>query len=83
MSPIASRPQPSKLRLSLIMLAVVYPFVTAILYILMPLTEGWPLWERTLLLAPIMVFSIVYFIAPTIQKHFGWFIVRAPRPAIA
>lgn len=79
MSMSAPRPQPSKLRLSLVMLAIVYPFVTAILYILMPLTEGWPLWERTLLLAPIMVFSIVYFIAPTIQKHLGWFVVRAPR----
>lgn len=83
MSTSTPRPQPSKLRLSLVMLAVVYPFVTSILYILMPLTEGWPLWERTLLLAPIMVFSIVYFIAPTIQRHLGWFVARAPRPVSA
>lgn len=75
----ASRPTPSKHRLALLMLLVIYPFVTAILYVLMPLTEGWPIWARTALLAPIMVVSIVYGIAPTIQKHFAWFILRQPR----
>ena len=76
--PNTNAPQliPSKHRLALLMLLIVYPFVTAILYILMPLTEGWPLWARTALLAPIMVVSIVYAIAPTIQKHFAWFILR-------
>ena len=39
----------------MLMLAAIYPFVTAILYVLMPLTDGWPLWERTAVLAPIMV----------------------------
>lgn len=79
----AARPVPSKFRLSLLMLAAVYPFVTAILYVLMPLTEGWPLWERTAVLAPVMVFSIVYGIAPTIHRRFAWFILRQPRPAVA
>jgi antibiotic biosynthesis monooxygenase (ABM) superfamily enzyme len=74
-----SRPIPSKHRLALLMLLVIYPFVTAILYVLMPLTEGWPIWGRTALLAPIMVLSIVYGIAPAIQKHFAWFILRQPR----
>ena len=74
-----SRPIPSKHRLALLMLLVIYPFVTAILYVLMPLTEGWPIWARTALLAPIMVLSIVYGIAPAIQKHFAWFILRQPR----
>ncbi len=75
----SSRPIPSKHRLALLMLLVIYPFVTAILYVLMPLTEGWPIWARTALLAPIMVLSIVYGIAPAIQKHFAWFILRQPR----
>jgi antibiotic biosynthesis monooxygenase (ABM) superfamily enzyme len=74
-----SRPIPSKHRLALLMLLVIYPFVTVILYVLMPLTEGWPIWARTALLAPIMVLSIVYGIAPAIQKHFAWFILRQPR----
>ena len=38
-----------------------------------------PIWARTALLAPIMVLSIVYGIAPAIQKHFAWFILRQPR----
>lgn len=74
-----TQPIPSKHRLAMIMLLVIYPFVTGILYVLMPLTEGWPIWARTALLAPIMVISIVYGIAPAIQKHFAWFILRQPR----
>ncbi len=72
-------PKPSKLRLAFLMLLAIYPFVTGILYILTPLTEGWALWQRTALLAPIMVFSIIYGIAPLIQRRFGWFIMRLPR----
>lgn len=79
----ASRPIPSKFRLALLMLAAVYPFVTAILYVLLPLTEGWPIWARTLILAPVMVFSIVYAIAPAIQRRFSWFILRQPRSVAA
>jgi len=75
----ASRPTPSKHRLALLMLLVIYPFVTGILYVLMPLTEGWPIWARTALLAPIMVLTIVYGIAPAIHKHFAWLILRHPR----
>ena len=47
----------------------------------MPLTEGWSVWQRNLVLAPLMVSSIVFFVAPNIQKHFGWFVARMPRPA--
>lgn len=80
MSNPSSLPRPSRLRLSALMFLAVYPFVTCLLYVLMPLTEGWPIWERTLVLVPIMVISIVYVIAPTIQARFGWFIARLPRP---
>jgi antibiotic biosynthesis monooxygenase (ABM) superfamily enzyme len=77
----AARPNPSKVRLAGLMLLAVYPLITAILYVVLPLTEGWAIWERTLLIAPVMVVSIVFFVAPWIQKHFGWFIARLPRPA--
>lgn len=73
-------PRPSKLRLATIMLIAVYPLITAILYIVLPLTNGWPTWARTLLIAPVMVASITYIIAPLIQRHLGWFIARMPRP---
>lgn len=75
------KPNPSKVRLALVMLIAVYPLITALLYIVLPLTEGWSTWARTLVLAPLMVGSIVSFIAPRIQRHLGWFIARMPRPA--
>lgn len=75
------KPKPSKLRLALLMLLAIYPLVTALLYIVMPLTEGWSTWQRTMILAPVMVSLIVFYIAPTIQKRFGWFVAGMPRPA--
>ena len=79
-APAGRVPVPSKFRLAVIMLVAIYPFVTALLYIVLPLTENWPLWQRTLVIAPVMVFSIIYGIAPAIQRHFGWFVARLPRP---
>ncbi len=66
----------SRPHLAFAMLLPVYPFITVLLYIVMPLTEGWTIWQRTLLIAPVMVFSIVFVIAPFVQKHFARFIMR-------
>ncbi|OHV79123.1 hypothetical protein LCM4573_07710 [Rhizobium sp. LCM 4573] len=78
---MVSRPSPSKVRLALLLVFAVYPLITALLYIVMPLTEGWALWQRTLVVAPLMVSSIVFGISPAIQKHFGWFVAPKPRQA--
>ena len=67
----------SKPHLALAMLVPVYPFITALIYIVMTLTEGWQIWQRTMLIAPLMVVSIIFFIAPMVQKHFARFIMRA------
>ena len=67
----------SRPHLALAMLLPVYPFITALLYVVMPLTEGWAIWQRTLLIAPIMVVSIIFVIAPMVQKYFAGFIMRA------
>jgi antibiotic biosynthesis monooxygenase (ABM) superfamily enzyme len=67
----------SKLHLALAMLLPVYPLITAILYIVLPLTEGWTIWQRTALIAPVMVFSMVFVVSPMVQKHFSNFILRA------
>lgn len=66
----------SKPHLALAMLLPVYPLITVLLYIVMPLTEGWAIWQRTLLIAPVMIISIVFFVAPMVQKHFASFIMR-------
>ncbi|MBB4404468.1 MULTISPECIES: hypothetical protein [Agrobacterium tumefaciens complex] len=71
-------PRPSKLRLALVMFAPVYLLITGLLYVLMPLTEDWQIWHRTLLIAPLMICSIVFVISPNVQKYLGWFIVKVP-----
>ena len=67
----------SKLHLALAMLLPVYPLITTILYIVLPLTEDWTIWQRTAVIAPVMVFSIVFVVSPFVQKRFANFILRA------
>lgn len=67
----------SKFHLALAMLVPVYPLITTILYIVLPLTEGWTIWQRTALIAPIMVYAMVFFVSPFVQKRFSNFILRA------
>ena len=70
----------SRLRLALLLVFGVYPVITVYLYALFPLTQGWELWHRTLVLVPLMVLTIVFVVMPFIQRHFGGFIA-GKRPA--
>lgn len=63
-----------RLRLALLTLLAVYPFITALLYVIFPLTDGWPLYARTLVVAPLMVVAMMFFIMPLLQRGFGRFI---------
>jgi antibiotic biosynthesis monooxygenase (ABM) superfamily enzyme len=81
--PASPAPRPSKVRLATLMVIAVYPVITLYLYVLMPLTDGWALWQRTLILVPMMVLTIVFLVMPNLQKHLGWFIARLPRPTRA
>jgi antibiotic biosynthesis monooxygenase (ABM) superfamily enzyme len=76
----APRPNPSKLRFALLMVVAVYPIITLLLYVVMPLTASWAIWHRTLVIAPIMVFSIVFIVSPTVNRHLGWFVAGLPMP---
>ena len=74
----------SRLRMALVMTLAVYPVVTLYLYILMPLTTGWEMWQRSLVLVPVMATTIVMLIVPFIGKYFGGFIAgRKKLPAAA
>lgn len=64
----------ARTRMALLVLVAVYPVITAIIYLVAPLTEGWPVWERNFVVAPLMVIAMVYFIIPTIQTRLGRFI---------
>ena len=70
----------SRLRMAMVMSLAVYPIVTLYLYILMPLTTGWDIWQRSLVLVPFMASTIVLVAVPFIGKHFGSFIAGRGRP---
>jgi antibiotic biosynthesis monooxygenase (ABM) superfamily enzyme len=75
----ASPPRPIRWRQALLTALAVYPFITGYIMVLFPLTEGWAIWQRTALLVPLMVTTIVYVIAPQLQRRFGGFIMGAAR----
>jgi len=79
-APIAPAARPAgpsfvaRTRLALLVLVAVYPVITGLIYLVAPFTEGWPVWERNFVVAPLMVIAMVYVIIPTIQGRFGRFI---------
>ncbi|WP_172125677.1 MULTISPECIES: hypothetical protein [unclassified Devosia] len=71
----------SRLRMALVMTPAVYPIVTLYLYLLTPLTVGWDIWQRSLVLVPFMASTIVLVVVPLIGRHFGGFIAGRKRAA--
>lgn len=71
----------SRLRLALLMAIGVYPVVTLYLYLLAPISSDWTLWQRTLVLVPLMVVTIIFAVMPLINRLFGGFIAGRPTPA--
>lgn len=71
----------ARLRMAAIMALAVYPVVTLYLTVLMPLTPGWAMWQRCLVLVPFMTFTIVLLIIPMITRHLGAFIAGRKRSA--
>lgn len=64
----------SRPRFALLVLLGVYPLITALLYLIFPLTDGWLIWQRTLVIAPLMVMIMIYGLIPGVQKAFRGFI---------
>ncbi|PLP59805.1 hypothetical protein CYK37_06320 [Mesorhizobium loti] len=78
-SPTVTQSRFSRHRFALLVLAGVYPLITAILYVLAPLTEEWEIWQRTLVVAPTMVTAMIWGLIPTVQRVFRGFINPAVR----
>jgi antibiotic biosynthesis monooxygenase (ABM) superfamily enzyme len=76
--PAAPAVRLSRPRFALVVLLGVYPLITVLLYLLLPLTEGWSIWQRTLVLAPLMVASMTWVLIPAVHRYFRGFI-HAPR----
>jgi antibiotic biosynthesis monooxygenase (ABM) superfamily enzyme len=64
----------SRPRFALLVLAGVYPLITGLLYIVLPLLAGWPIWRVTLVVAPIMVTIMVWGLIPAVQRIFRDFL---------
>jgi antibiotic biosynthesis monooxygenase (ABM) superfamily enzyme len=69
----------SRPRFALLVMLGVYPLITGLLYIVIPLTEGWSTWQRTLVIVPLMVVTIIWGLIPGVQKLFRGFINPANR----
>jgi antibiotic biosynthesis monooxygenase (ABM) superfamily enzyme len=71
----------SRPRFALLVMLGVYPLITGLLYIVVPLTESWATWQRTLVIVPLMVITIIWGLIPGVQKLFSGFINPASRGA--
>lgn len=69
----------SRPRFALLVMLGVYPLITGLLYIVIPLTDGWATWQRTLVIVPLMVVTIIWGLIPGVQKLFRGFINPAGR----
>ncbi|WP_299844920.1 hypothetical protein [uncultured Paracoccus sp.] len=65
----AQASQPSRIRFAMLVFAFVYPLVTLGLMVLMPLTQGWPVPARTLILVPVIVCAMIWGIIPLIHTR--------------
>jgi len=70
----------SKVRFAFLILLGNYPIITIGLYLIVRLTHGWALWQRTLLVTPLMVLIMVWFLIPWVHKRFAGFL-NPPRKA--
>jgi uncharacterized protein len=46
----------------------IYPIITALIYVIFPLTNGWPIPLRTLAMTLVAVPIMVFLVLPPIQK---------------
>ncbi|WP_460274032.1 hypothetical protein [Celeribacter sp. ULVN23_4] len=61
--------RPNRIRLSFFVFLGVYPLVTALIYALAPFTQDWQVWQRNLVMVPMIVLSMVFIIIPRIHRH--------------
>lgn len=64
----------SRPRFAVLVLVGVYPVITTLLYVVAAWTEGWSIWQRTLLVAPIMVAIVIWGVIPLVQSRFRRFL---------
>ncbi|MCR4267958.1 hypothetical protein [Nitratireductor sp. ZSWI3] len=74
---MTSSPRPTRFsrpRFALLVFLGVYPLVTGLLHLVFPLTDGWTLWQRTLIIVPCVVAAMVWLLIPMVQRVFRSFL---------
>jgi antibiotic biosynthesis monooxygenase (ABM) superfamily enzyme len=74
------RPAPPRYKLALLTWLGAYGIITAILAVLGPAIEGWPLAARTLLISALMVLALTWVVVPTLTRLFRSWLVRPAAP---
>ncbi|HEY9213907.1 MAG TPA: hypothetical protein VIQ29_13795 [Ancylobacter sp.] len=59
----------SRVRFTIAAVLAAYPVVTALLYLILPLTPEWPLWQKSLLIVPVVVSTMIWLLIPRIHRH--------------
>jgi antibiotic biosynthesis monooxygenase (ABM) superfamily enzyme len=73
----------ARARMVLLMSFAVYPVVVAYATLISALTPGWEFWQRSFLIVPLIVTTIVFFIMPFISTRFGAFIAGRKKAVTA
>jgi len=60
--------KPGRLTFCILVFAAVYPLVTGLAYLTQVATRDWEIWQRHLLIVPIIVCAMVFVIIPNIQR---------------
>jgi antibiotic biosynthesis monooxygenase (ABM) superfamily enzyme len=57
-----------RLTFCMLVFAAVYPLVTGLAYLTQDATRDWEIWQRHLIVVPIIVCAMVFVIIPNIQR---------------
>jgi uncharacterized protein len=76
----STRLAPPRYKLALLTWLGAYSIITAILAVLGPAIEGWPLAARTLLISALMVLALTWVVVPTLTRLFRSWLVRPAAP---
>ena len=58
----------SRLTFCMLVFAAVYPIVTGLAYLTQAAARDWEIWQRNLVVVPIIVCAMVFVIIPNIQR---------------
>ncbi len=63
--------KPGRMAFCMLVFAAVYPLVTGFAYLMQLAAHDWPIWQRHLVVVPVIVLAMVFVIIPRIQALFA------------